>query len=66
MNQYAIDLLYKLLAEQKRTNELLAQLVEQSKPVELTAMTVLDTLADAFDVAEEKPKTKRGTKKADE
>lgn len=66
MNQYAMDLLYKLLTEQKRTNELLAQLVEQSTPAELTAVTVLDALTDAFDVTEEKPKTKRSAKKVDE
>ena len=31
MNQYAMDLLYKLVDEQKRTNDLLAQLVAASK-----------------------------------
>lgn len=45
----------QLLKGQERPNALLAALVEQSKPVELT--TVLDS-------APEKLQTKRGTKKA--
>ena len=35
MNQYSMDLLYKLLAEQKRTNELLELIVGHDKLEEL-------------------------------